>query len=319
MARPAFAYRVVVGDTLTTIAANQIGSPVYGKSGSLAQLLSLNPKIRDLDRIYPGQEIVTLTNEPIEASATPASEVKNSARAIASDEVIAPSAETPVTAAVAIPARPSAIGLGFDFGYLRIDGRDDANGGTTATFLSEVSPALSIMWKQSFSDDWQGRIRFGWMQLNMQNFATRRFEADHISLAEGSYELRRSFRSFDGYGRVGLSQQVFIRSIDIQALALESALSPEVVVGGELSLFHLRTFQGSLRGEYGFLGSGKSANFDVSTGYSFSAAFSVSQKLRAGELQSNIGYRSNQQSSPQLGTIDRSSLELGVSYEWMFE
>ncbi len=52
-------YQVKKGDTLTTIAQKNIGSPVYTKDGSLSKLLILNKEFTKDDYIFPG-EIVDL-------------------------------------------------------------------------------------------------------------------------------------------------------------------------------------------------------------------------------------------------------------------
>ncbi len=50
-------YCVKKGDTLSTIALEKIGEPVYGKDGYLKKILELNPEIANQDMVYTNQAI----------------------------------------------------------------------------------------------------------------------------------------------------------------------------------------------------------------------------------------------------------------------
>jgi LysM repeat protein len=50
-------YVVKQGDTLSTIAQRQVGTPIFKKNGSLTKLLSWNPNITDADLIFVGQQL----------------------------------------------------------------------------------------------------------------------------------------------------------------------------------------------------------------------------------------------------------------------
>lgn len=50
----ALAYEVEEGDTLSEIAAEQVGLPVFGTEGSLQKVLEKNPQLEDPNLIFPG-------------------------------------------------------------------------------------------------------------------------------------------------------------------------------------------------------------------------------------------------------------------------
>jgi hypothetical protein len=57
-------YIVKKGDTLSQLAQDHIGDPVYGKDGSLKKALVINPDIKNPDKIYVGDELL-FTSEGI--------------------------------------------------------------------------------------------------------------------------------------------------------------------------------------------------------------------------------------------------------------
>jgi hypothetical protein len=57
-------YFVKGGDTLSQISADHIGRPIYGTVGSLKKVLTVNPDIRNADKIFVGDELI-LTKEGI--------------------------------------------------------------------------------------------------------------------------------------------------------------------------------------------------------------------------------------------------------------
>ena len=57
-------YFVKKGDTLSQIALDHIGVPIYGKQGTIEKALENNPIIKDPDKIYVGDELL-LTSEGI--------------------------------------------------------------------------------------------------------------------------------------------------------------------------------------------------------------------------------------------------------------
>jgi hypothetical protein len=57
-------YIVKNGDTLSQLAKDHIGNPVYGKNGSLKKALVINPDIKNPDKIYVGDELL-FTDEGI--------------------------------------------------------------------------------------------------------------------------------------------------------------------------------------------------------------------------------------------------------------
>ena len=66
-------YTVEKGDTLSEIAQDNIGKPVFGNQGTLNQLLDMNPDVDPKKYIYPGQKI-KLNQEnsiPIQTESTP--------------------------------------------------------------------------------------------------------------------------------------------------------------------------------------------------------------------------------------------------------
>lgn len=56
------------GDTLSQIAADHVGRPIFTKTGSLSKILRLNPQIKEIHQITVGDQIV-LSEEKVAAAA----------------------------------------------------------------------------------------------------------------------------------------------------------------------------------------------------------------------------------------------------------
>lgn len=60
------AYQVEEGDTLSEIAAEQVGRPIFGEKGSLKKVLEKNPQLTNPDLIFPGTVLDLDEAAPIE-------------------------------------------------------------------------------------------------------------------------------------------------------------------------------------------------------------------------------------------------------------
>lgn len=61
-------YTIKKGDTLSKIALLSFGNPVYGKHGSLAKVLKMNPHIKNMHKIWSGQHLNLEIEEDVKRS-----------------------------------------------------------------------------------------------------------------------------------------------------------------------------------------------------------------------------------------------------------
>jgi hypothetical protein len=61
-------YTIKKGDTLSKIALLSFGNPVYGRKGSLAKVLKMNPHIKNMHRIWSGQHLNLEIEEDVQRS-----------------------------------------------------------------------------------------------------------------------------------------------------------------------------------------------------------------------------------------------------------
>lgn len=83
-------YVVKKGDTVSTIAQKEIGSPIYSKNGSIAKLLALNPWIKNKDLVLAGQPLVVGRSEESHPLASKASSEPMPNRSLASEDATLP-------------------------------------------------------------------------------------------------------------------------------------------------------------------------------------------------------------------------------------
>ncbi|CAN5675082.1 hypothetical protein BH10BDE1_BH10BDE1_16830 [soil metagenome] len=340
-------YIVQDGDTLSQVARKEVGTPVYGNAGSLAKVVALNPKIRNANNIRPGETIVipnsALASEAREpAGDTPVTKTETKVEIASEAKVsvvhavaVAPQPEpqpnqrpqsepSPVAFAPVVLKNESSfapsgsVAVGALARYIRLDGRDDLNGGTTAMFLSDLSVGATISWRQNYSELWSSRAKLDWFDLHIQNSATKRFASESTYLASGEFEVARRFSPLGPsiFFGLGIDQRPFVRSIDAQTLAVEKVMIPSATIGFGLPLFRAGPFGGAIRAGAGWLGSGTHASFDVASGNRYFGEALLSQKLKSGELQGSVLFQSSRQSSPQLGRVDKTDLGIELGYSW---
>ncbi len=161
-------YTVQPGDTLSEITSRLLkGRKLYGLSSRVNWLLELNPKLKDANAIYPGQEIViyAASEMPTEARTdapterAPAREPSNAPAGAEPPEPVA--TPEPLATPVALKEESQSyswVVLRPQFGFYRIDSIDRSTFGS-ATILSTLSPGPSLDWEPILNSTTQ--LRFG--------------------------------------------------------------------------------------------------------------------------------------------------------------
>lgn len=142
-------YVVRPGETISEIAIEKIGRPVYSKNGSLQKIKSLNPQIQNFNLIYPGQEIVVGSDGKRFMATEPQSSPPEALQETAAE----PEEKKSDPSNLTNYAQYGQFGLQLGFNFSRVDSKDKSSGSESA-FISEMSPQLNLSWNYRWTENW---------------------------------------------------------------------------------------------------------------------------------------------------------------------
>lgn len=244
------------GETLSQILQALRLVPLYGKRGSVANAIRLNPGLAESfgDRLEPGNRIRLPGG-----SAVVISQELQPVRKLASEEP-AESQADPVAANRKRKAsqerawliESSQISLQGGFEYFRLDATDRQNG-AKSVLVSNMSPVANLDWALRWSSRWSSLMRFG-VQVDRlaDDSAARRVLAKSASNRK-SFEAG-AIRHWDHGGRTritfGYEERPFQYATTATTLTLDYVGAPVLKAGHEFDLW---------RGRHALLGAGLEA------------------------------------------------------------
>jgi hypothetical protein len=172
----AVTYVVRSGETLSEIASLKIPGRIWGKKGSLARLISLNPHLAHPDRIQPGQEIelgelvsefTPTPNRKIAAvESTPDdTQLKNVYISTGTSSLTPP----PGVSDSGIQfARHSELALRPQAFFTRLDGVDKTNGAAALVF-SDQNYGIGLDWRQMWSESLETFVTLDFRHITMRS------------------------------------------------------------------------------------------------------------------------------------------------------
>jgi len=254
---PAFAfampiYIVKLGDTLSGILKNQGYPSIYGKKGSLAATLRLNPGMvsSNGDLIHPGEKIALpelktvekMASAPVSTDRDPASE---------------PS-ETDETSS------DFSVGLGMDF--FRIDATD-LSSGSKSVILSTLSPSIQLGWVLHWNSEtsFLAEADFERYQLQAPKDAT----FDHLNGVRGGFSFgvaQRFFDRFESTFSFGLRERLFFHASSLTELAVDQQMIASPMISLRYAVFSKPNAEVGVRGSAGWLMPASNSYYDVKSG-----------------------------------------------------
>lgn len=295
-------YVVRKGDTLSTIAQVQIGSPVYPTDGSLAQLLALNPQLTDKNLIRPGQKLQLRL--PKEA---------NAFRGMASNQPpaaeIAPPSPAPKTVAAADEPEHQ-LDLSIDSNLTTLAAKDrttNTNAKLLTSYDVQAIAAWTQNWTPSFATSFGGSLRL----LDFQPSTNKNKSLTKTKQVLTGLSLRATQRlssSVDLSLIAAYDKDLFLEGLDgatvqIDSLAIPSAgLSTHVRVyrkghtstgfnAGALTLFQTST-----------------DGYTVQQGFAYGASVYLRRSYhRSNELRLRVGFQKRHQKT-SLVDIDETNI-----------
>ncbi len=208
-------YLVRKGDTLSEIAARQLGGPIYGEKGAIHRILALNPSITDPNRVSIGQKLA-LEAEPAPVLAT--TEAPPASRA--------PAAEAPPVVEVRDPNVYGIITVSPNFESTAISATDNTSA-ATAKLLSKSNAGVSLSYAQRWSQSFETEFFFGLKWLKMAAPQSGSLLNDSPTLS--SYGVRACVspnQAFHYGAGVTFEQAPFLKGVSVTEVTLDALTVP---------------------------------------------------------------------------------------------
>jgi len=214
-------YVVEQANTLSQIAQQLMGSPVYTKNGSLARLRALNPQVKNPNRIHVG-DLIYVRNRELQLAANEkpkGGHFEKPRRDLAS-------VEEP-------DGVRSDFSLGMGFQYFSIDSKDRATG-QNATLLSNAAPQFRFNWDLAWNPRWSARVRVDYQKEEILSFddasgiVLRGAKGHRIGFLVGALRTWAPGSSTGLF--IGRDEEIYERSPAVKIVQIERVGLPTVSV-----------------------------------------------------------------------------------------
>lgn len=324
-------YVVRTGDTLSTIAQKQIGSPIFRKGdGSLFKLLKMNPIVKDADLIFVGQLLFISPSEGQKLSVLKPKTISEAApteilRTLASDEKAQPtteSAKNNLLQTSIVESNPkSYIKFQTGFEFFRIDSKDSSTGGTS-TLLSNMNPVIDLSWELNWNKDWSSVLSLNaqtFKVLDDQTSASRTIvdaSGTKLGFAVGAMKgWTASARSLFAFT---YSEKLFTHSVATNSITIDRVGIPAFKLNYEQDFFRIKNARLGVGGDASYLLPGSGPGYGTNDGYAAGLYSYLNHDLKNVSLSGQLQYAIERQNST-LTNQSRSSVGFTFGLRWGFD
>jgi len=308
-------YVVRTGDTLSAIAQNKIGYPIFAKDGSLDKLLKLNPAIQDPDLIFPGQRLLIQSSKMDSlAIAKPDSKTQLGTvpRKLASTESLSekPSSSVETSKAFDEPAKatlalvpkqmeiPHHLLLDAAIGMTTLASTDEISA-TSATLYSSQDLRIQAGWQQDWSDSFSTMFSVKFRSVDFQpptssakSISNSKQLTTGISL-DAKNPLTSKFSL--NYG-ASYTQELFLRGLTSTLVSVDSVAIPKFSLGATYQIYEVGKTSVGLNGNFDYLLGATTDGYTVKTGMAYQGGFFLKRRYGADKsVEVNINYRDRTQ------------------------
>lgn len=294
------------GETLSEIAVQVFGKPLYSKNGSLKKIKSLNPQILNIDIIHPGQQIFFGPVMPQQQTVQISSEFTSEHKPEEPTGV----AKSPLSNITAC--------MGFNF--FRIDSNDKSTGDRSA-LLSNMSPSFHFNWDLGWNEEWTSRLGFKAENFKILNEAA--LSPITLNASSGTrfgFEFG-VFRHWSEASRTGAllsyEEKIFVHSPTTNSLTIDRVGTPTFSLYHEQDIFSLKVAKLGLGAEVQGFFPGTGPAYTTQFGYGGRVYTYLNHNLKRISFLGILSYGYEQQNST---LTEQSRSQLGASFgvSWRF-
>lgn len=310
-------YVVRTGDTLSTIAQKQIGSPIFRKGdGSLFKLLKMNPTVKDADLIFPGQRLVIRSSEA-QNLASEETKYQNSfatsPRQVASSET-EPDKNPPESAqkACEVPAEkskaleskepeiPHQLFLDASMGITTLTSTDGSST-TGATLYSAQDLGIQAGWQQQWTDSFSTKMSARFRSIDFQPpTSSTKSVSDSKKLTTGlSLEAETEFTpKFSLVFGTSYNQELFLRGLTSSSVTVDSVAIPKFTLGAEYQIYQVGKTSVGVNAAFDYLLGTSTDGYTVRSGMAYQGGFYLKRLYGMDKsVELNVTYRDRAQNT----------------------
>lgn len=306
----AFHYTVQRGDTLSAIAGAHYPGRIYGKNGSLQQILSLNP-IKNPDIIYPGQ-VLRLSQDDHHAIAKKI-ESKLDEKEVNQEDL--KENKNPQVGFVPF----SSLSVLPKLKYQRVSATDTTNG-TTAKVYSSESYGVDLDWQLHWSEKFASTVGLRYSNMKYQQVSNRAFTNKSVSTTgiKLGLQYKISTRAL-AYTSLEFGSHTYLYAPTTTSLRIDKGHAFSNTTGVKYTLVDLDPLSFGLFGGIGVLAPTDVDTYKAKAGYSGHVGIELAHTLKTGNRLKAVfeiehGARDTK---PVNQKID--NMSLGIGMEWRFE
>jgi len=300
-------YVVQPGDTLSQIAQSRVGSPVYGKKGTLRKILELNPELAPRAHLIRPEEGVKLSGKIRLPAGSMSEDSSLNEKSIDPSEPSEPSDE----------GRHSELGVATRVYFSRVNGLEKSNR-SNATLLSTMNSGGTLTWSQIWSEHWKSALSIGADRISLNSSSTRILDNSsqtytRLGAGLGYSDGNRFKMGFDTL----LAEEIFYRATSLTHLQIDKVMIPRVGLSATYDLLNLYPFRLRAGAGFDYLMSTHTDTYSISGGLAYrgSLSFIEERKNRALSWWGGLFYGATNQETKDL-EINRSDLGVALGLIW---
>jgi LysM repeat protein len=322
VAETANEYRVKRGDTFSELAAEFEGRPIYRKDGSLRKLAALNPQIKNLNFIKPGEVIFLGVHTQGVADIEKVETI----------EPTGPIAEVAPVLDLTIPPREvaapesaefspySRLGVSTGFEYFSINATDKSTK-DTARVVSAPSPTINAYWALQWSEKYSTRLNIGYIAetLLKDRSTDKKLINPSGSRTNFGFDLVRHVSDkFRVKALASYSRRAFLRSESINSVRVDRINGLEVGGGADYDFLKKGSASMGVGLQASFLAPAQGPGYSTQAGYAGMGSLYLRHQLRKAMLEASTYYGYwNQDSKYVSQSVNSVGVNFGLS--WSFD
>ena len=303
-------YVVKNGETLSTIAQSQVGSPVFKKAGSLFKLLKWNPNITDANLIFVGQSLsigpshsqriskAEKTLTPAEPPRTLASDENSELPQHSSPQLFV---QDPVQKIISTENEiPHHVELLAAVGMTTVSGIDNLTS-TNAVLFSNQDIAVGARWKQHWTNSFFTSFGVALRSIDFQpptssskSISESKKLNSSLSLSAGNKLTQKLALNYGlSYGN-----ELFLRGLSSTTVTVDALPIAKLNLGATIQLYESGLTSFGINANLDSLMGASTEGYTVSSGAAYQGGIYLKRRYGTdSDVELNVGYKDRAQNT----------------------
>jgi hypothetical protein len=304
--------------TLSNIAYKNISAKVYGKSGSINKLLTLNPQIKNPNFIKPGHVISLGENESTKLAEVPTERNLATDSQTSSQNYVEKNDSEIAAGTSPLLKRGAIVALTPSYNITNLSANDNTTG-SESIVASKYYVGVNASYIQEWNKDFQTAINLKLASIGFEEPASSTITLqDKIKfLSSLGFETNHTFGE-NIHLKLGISygKELFIRASTTQSVAIDAVNIPSISSKVSYDIKKLSPFTLGISASYAAKMPAKADSYNVKFGHEYGASIYLNQltgKSQHSNIQTELGFSQRKQNT-NVTTQTETNIMLGVRF-----